>query len=61
MNDIAVPNKNGDYRYHCACGQTSPKEKFAIDHTLDGHEGIMEVFAFGKWRKSGVRWGDISV
>ena len=56
--DIFVPHKNGDYRYNCECGIASPEEKFAIEHTLDGHGGRFEVFARGLWRKTGVSWGD---
>ena len=57
MTELEIPPKNGDYRYHCECG-SMVNEHGAIEHTIEGHQGILEIFAMGRWRKSGVRWGD---
>jgi hypothetical protein len=57
MNNIIRMPQNGDYRYACECGATLD-EKGVINHTLDGHEGIFEVFVSPRWRKSGVKWGN---
>jgi hypothetical protein len=55
--ELILPNKDGDYRYHCECGAML-SERGAIEHTIDGHEGVLEIYAMRRWRKSGVRWGD---
>jgi len=55
-NIIRIP-QNGEYRYSCECG-AHLNERGAIEHTLDGHEGIFEVYVSPRWRKSGIRWGN---